>query len=156
MNQRNDDLGTPLHVACYKDNMQAIEFLIKRRVTVNARDKHGASSLHRACACVTQKSSTEEAITHMLLQHQATLPRTIVSSQQSSAEAVEAVKMLLKHGAVLDAMDNRHETPLCVAGGVGNMSVLKILIEEGARVNMLSTDQKLGKYLKLQKFTIDL
>ena len=148
VNQENDNLGTPLHASCYSGNLQAIKFLIKLGAVVNSRDKYGASPLHRACAC-TEKPSTEETITHMLLQHQATLPRTIATGS-SQDSPVKAVEILLEHGAVLDALDNWQETPLCRASSVGNLSVLKLLIQKGARVNMPSTDVILGKHRSLQ------
>ena len=145
VNQTNDDLGTPLHSACYKGNVSAIELLIRYGANVNANDAFYATPLHRASSCTGAVASEPTKAARMLLQYNSSLPATNDPVSTSSTQAQEAAEILIKHGADVDARDVRLETPLCRASRIGNLLVVELLMKKGARINLLQQEDKLGK-----------
>ena len=142
--QTNNDLMTPLHEACYKGNVPAIEFLLGRGASVNARDASGATPLHSACACTGVPVVETSRAARMMLQFNSSLPARVDPASRSSSQVKDATLMLLEHGADIDAQDVRLETPLCRASKVGNMSVVELLIKRGARINSFTPTNHLG------------
>ena len=145
VNQTSDDLGTPLHSACYKGNVSAIELLLRYGANVNAKDAFSATPLHRACSCTGAVASEPTTAARMLLQYNSSLPTTSYPVSTSSTQAREAVEMLIKYGADVDARDVRFGTPLCRASRVGNFPVVELLMKKGARINTFQQEDKQGK-----------
>lgn len=50
LESRNSDGWTPLHAACYNDQLDSVEALVKAGADVNALCKDGDTPLHYACA----------------------------------------------------------------------------------------------------------
>lgn len=54
--------------------------------------------------------------------------------------SVDACKLLLAHGAVVDAVDTRGYTALCAAAKYGHDSVCEFLLSQGAQVNRAAVE----------------
>ena len=156
VHQTNDDLGTPLHSACYRGNILAIELLLRYGANVNAEDAFNATPLHRACSCTEAVASETTKAARMLLQYNSSLPVTTDPEPKSSTNAKEAAEMLIKHGADVDARDVKFETPLCRASKVGNLPVVELLMKNGARINTFQQEDKLGKKISSTRHSMPL
>ncbi|PTB44224.1 hypothetical protein M441DRAFT_99046, partial [Trichoderma asperellum CBS 433.97] len=51
-----------------------------------------------------------------------------------------SIKLLLEHGAEIDAADINGKTPLIHASSVGHENTVKVLLEYGAEVNAADND----------------
>ncbi len=58
-----------------------------------------------------------------------------------------AIKLLIEHGAEIDAKNDRGETPLHLAAFLGNRKNVKALIEKGAEVNAKSNNKAVPLHL---------
>jgi len=67
---------------------------------------------------------------------------TFLSALHAAALSGHAstVKLLLDHGAQIDAIDYMKHTPLFRACEMGHTDVVQTLIDDGARVDMLDED----------------
>jgi ankyrin repeat protein len=55
----------------------------------------------------------------------------------ASVEMVDAVKMLLERGAIMNATSEKgiNGSPLVIAAGAGFLDVVRILVDAGANIN---------------------
>ena len=53
----------------------------------------------------------------------------------SDGGKIEAIKLLVKHGADINAQNNDRETPLMYAASAGKFEAVKLLVKHGANIN---------------------
>ncbi|KAH3749491.1 hypothetical protein DPMN_183989 [Dreissena polymorpha] len=75
------------------------------------------------------------------------------------SDHASSVKILLYHGAQIDATDFMKNTPLFGVCEMGHTDVVQTLIDDGARVGMLDKDASLGDHAyicqTLMKYVVD-
>jgi tankyrase len=115
-----NDLGiTPLHVAAsplrvnitpadfIRDHIDIMQVLLDHGSDPNARDNDNSTPLHHASWWQKREFVAQEG-------------------------SVEGTRLLLKHGAIVDAEDIEGRTPLQLALGHGRYSIAECLKEHGA------------------------
>jgi len=151
-----DDEGlTPLHIAASHGALVAVEWLLSKGADPTTIDASGRTALHLAAASVSADST--DVITLLL-------PRVDINTRDSAdmtalhhvfwsydrleelgcnfdpVVAVANAKLLLRHGADLDAVDNAGNTPLHWAASKGVKEVVRVFLREGADPSALDTN----------------
>jgi ankyrin repeat protein len=124
----------PLHSAASNRHTQGLQMLIEHNADIHAQDDDGDSPLHDAA------SGGNVSIMQVLLDHGAN-PNARANynstplhrlSGSPRPQAVESVRLLLKHGAIIDAEDDEGKTPMQLALGRGHDDIVACLKEHGA------------------------
>jgi hypothetical protein len=112
---------TPLHSAAYYGHLQMVEVLLGYKADVNARDAYDRTPLYS------------------LLEN---IPVKIPVSDFSQSGA-NVARVLLEHGADVNACSNRHITPLHLAvRSRRSIDIVRVLLEHGASVDAEDDDGK--------------
>lgn len=128
-------LGRGLVGAAGEGNLSAVQQLIAAGATLNAKDRHGLTALHRA-------SSNEHAdvVAHLLNAENERRPESVVGrralSWQPSREGhLEVLRESGTYGTVVTMRDQTGYLPLHLAAGRGNSRIVRLLLESGADPN---------------------
>lgn len=123
---------TPLHEAAYRDDVRAVERLLRDGADPKAANRYGVTPLSLAC------TNGNAAIIELLLKAGAN-PNTALPGGETALMTaartgkVEAVNRLLAHGADVHAKESRRgQTALMWAAAEGNVEVVEALIKAGA------------------------
>ena len=144
VNAQNRFLYTPLHTAVVNGRLQAIQVLIEHNADIYIRDVFGRVPLHLAASPLVKRDQVD--VMQVLLDHGANPnARDIDSSTPLHHSSwwekegygdrqgtVEGTRLLLKHGAIIDAEDNKGRTPLRLALEHGREDIAVCLREHGA------------------------
>lgn len=120
-----EDIDTPLQTLVTHGNIAGVKLLLNRGANPNLRDISNTTALH----CVVQKSIEPSFMSVDIIEPQ------YLSNNVNSIEfenRVTILKLLIAHGAELDPMDHRNQTPLMIALENGYDKLAKLLIEHGA------------------------
>ncbi|XP_060795530.1 poly [ADP-ribose] polymerase tankyrase-2-like isoform X1 [Neoarius graeffei] len=160
INDKTNDLLTPLHLAAEKSHNDIIEILVKHEAKVNAVDSQGQTPLHRAAQCghlqscrllmsagsdplitslqgFTPSQLSNDSIQDIL---QGVLAGNLDTDRQlleaSKSGDLETVKKLctLQNVNCRDA-EGRQSTPLHFAAGYNRVAVVEYLLQHGADVH---------------------
>jgi ankyrin repeat protein len=136
VNAQGYQLFTPLHRAAHQGHFKISRLLIEHKADIHSRNEDGLSPLHDAAS---------PAVMQVLLDHgadpnaRATGGSTPLHCSSwwekdrfTSSGTVEGTRLLLKHGATIDAEDNKGRTPLKLALDHGRHDIATCLIEHGA------------------------
>ena len=131
----NSEFMTCLHFACLNGHVTIVRLLLARGADVTALDYHSWTPLHHACSSGVDADAKVEC----LLQHGAA---SQVKARDNLGETAlhkatrcgrsHSVKVLLQHGALVDAECNRGGTALFQACAHGNVACLHELVKHGA------------------------
>ncbi|MDN5247985.1 MAG: ankyrin repeat domain-containing protein [Wolbachia endosymbiont of Tyrophagus putrescentiae] len=143
---------TPLHLAARNGHLNCVKMLIQHRVSINGVDKDGFTALHWAAAkgyveivkVLVEGQLIEISCDISQERRQVTRSRSedILSvSTQSKAvvvnENVSSIKTTTENKADINLVSKEDKlAPLHLAAGSGSTSVVKLLIEKGAKVNL--------------------
>jgi hypothetical protein len=130
-----DSCGTtPLGEACSSDRVKLLELLIAKGLSSSSLQFSGLSLLHWAFEADPRLLSHKE-IVQLLLKDE----RTDVEAQDNNLRTpliiaaargyIEAVQLLLEHGALPNAKDRYHSTPLIAAVRNGHKAVVQHFLE---------------------------
>ena len=136
-----------LHVAYMKDSVKAINFLLENGAEVDYTAKDFVPVLHSAA------SAGNMEIVQALLSHESVRKNIDIKSkdinpmhgrpyndtplmQAVSSEHVEVAMLLIEHGADVRAMDDSPMPILHGAARLGNIPLLKKILEKGAIVDL--------------------
>jgi len=75
----------------------------------------------------------------------------MIAASADDVSAVNAVKVLLAHGAVVDEEDEEKNTPLLLAAEIGNAEVVRTLLAAGARVSHSNKEGDTALHLAAQE-----
>ncbi|KAJ6202929.1 ankyrin repeat-containing domain protein [Bipolaris maydis] len=149
---KDADLDTPLHFA---GNRCFAELLFKFGADLFAKDHDGFMPLHMACrdrrldvaeflllkGAAVDATTTTKQWTPLLL---ATYPRR---NDTDTERHEKLVKLLLSHGANVQATTSDGQTVLHNAAHAGNLDLVKYVVEHGVNVNAITSNGETALHL---------
>lgn len=137
IDQKNIYNKTALIVAAEFGHLHIVEILIKNGADINAGDSYNFTALHNAA----ELGYTD--IVRLLLSSGAT--PTITDNMQlspmyhaASMGHIEVIIELLKHRPIADYITHPQTTPLAMAAGNGHIPAMKVLLDAGEDINVIS------------------
>lgn len=133
---------TPLISASFKQRKKLVQLLLDKGADVHARDINGETALMAAA----EKGNT--SIVKMLLENGADInagdkwkeTALIITLRKHK---LAAAKLLIDKGADIRVKDNFYQrTPLIWASNLGDIELVKLLLEKGAQVNAEDIEKK--------------
>jgi ankyrin repeat protein len=128
---------TPLHWATQERHLNVINLLIEMGGEIESKDENGATPLYIAAS----EGYTE--IVEYYIAKNANVDSTYGSPSDCTPlniacvfNNIDAVELLLKNKADIEAMDDEGRTPLFNAALRGNIDVVKLLLKYGANKNV--------------------
>lgn len=171
VNEPDEEMRTLLHRACEGEHPHIVAWLLRLGAKVNVRDLYGYTPLHWAIQkdsrCVlllldagadAEASNNEGNIPLHYVQSVAECMklltanpagvfavnmdgRTPLHSCASECEAAEVCRLLLEAGSSVDAFDKSGRTPLCEALRHNFRSHAEVLLDHGARLELVKLDR---------------
>ncbi|KAE8451754.1 hypothetical protein EG329_003211 [Mollisiaceae sp. DMI_Dod_QoI] len=131
---------TALYIACSSGFLNLTELLLKGKeiTSLEMLSKSGYTPLLQAA------SNGNEKIVKLLLEAGSNVKSKVQerTALHIAAEAgfVSVAKLLIKHGAKLDANDSKSQKPLHLAATYGRHEIIKLLLDSGASFNATTTN----------------
>jgi ankyrin repeat protein len=122
------DRQRPLHEASSSPKMTAL--LLEHGARIDRADARGRTPLH--CAIIGRPRVSEG---YLKKQGQTFKASYSGPMARTEADCDEVVKVLVRHGADLNAADTRRDTPLHVAAEYGDLGAVRLLLDLGADRN---------------------
>ena len=120
-NSLNSEGLSPLHIACQKRYAEVVEELLENGANPNLKSTHkNKSPLHYAF----ENGYDDEG-------------------SEINKKTISIVNCLLKYSCEIDAQTDYGESPLYVASFMGNISAVKILLDNGAKIIFCNNDSAL-------------
>lgn len=139
VNTREGDGATALAWAAYRGDQESADLLVRASADVNAANDYGATPLWLAC------SKANAVMVEKLLNAHADPNIALLSGETplmtaAAAGSLEAVKLLLAHGANVDAKELKQgQTALMWAVAETHPDIVRVLIERGGNINARSS-----------------
>jgi len=132
---KNEFGWSPIHAAAFFSRDKVMMKLLENGAKINSRDLGGFTPLHLARTM---------DVARLLIEHKAdinaadnqgkTLLHHLIISSNESAN-IDLIKLLIQKKADMEAKDRDGNTPLHAAISTGNLTVMKMLLESGAKIN---------------------
>jgi len=159
VNSNDNDITTPLSIACEKGNVSLVKYLVEHGADINGHNNNTVTPLSIAC------EKGNESLIKYLVEHGANVNIEIINSFNSSTfytplifacknNNKSLVKYLLEHGANANERDSDNISPLGIACENENEIIIKYLVEHGANINgeyeIRSHDKKYEYIMKIK------
>ena len=132
VNAQDESHTTPLHLSSFLGIPEIAQLLIERGANVTSQDRTHRTPLHMASSWVSAKTVLPS------IQHRADVngqdDSIIISSNTILPEKTGTVRLLIDHGANVNAKDQTNSTPLHLASSVGSIDTVRLLIDHSADV----------------------
>ena len=141
---------TPLHMACSRGNLAAVDVLIKApEISLDWSDYDRNTALHEACLAdntkvveMLLKAMKEKSLSFFLKNNEHQTPLHIACKQGSR----DIVKLILEYGFeehhnLINARDDKDNIPLHLACEGGNRDVVQMLLIAGADVEAKNKEE---------------
>lgn len=141
VNIQNEYGNTPLHFACVAKNTEIVKMLLRANADVNISNNKGVTPLHIACGDGSYDIVKLLCERNINMNDKTYCGATSLHMAASGGHS-EVVKLLLeKEGIDLDIQDDRQNTALQYACYLGNVEIVKCLIDKGANVNIQNANK---------------
>ncbi|XP_057306043.1 uncharacterized protein LOC130644445 [Hydractinia symbiolongicarpus] len=147
-----DVYGQSIFFAVVRDwHIDVAYFAIQRGADVNHRDKFGRTPLHLAAA------ANYPEMVEFLLENNAIINSKTNGEEQTPLhyaaryDSVEAMKVLIQAGAMIDEVDFIQRTPLQVAAEIGARESVKFLLKLGAPAGVYDIFGNSAVFLMVEK-----
>ena len=137
-NARNENEGTPLHEAVWRDYLDVVRELLERSADVNAQDRFGDIPLHKAgCSSYGMVEIARRLLAKGADVNARNRNRETPLHEAARSGKVDVVKELLASAAVVNVWNENGETPLHEAARSGKVDVVRELLKRGADIDDL-------------------
>ncbi|CAG9761235.1 unnamed protein product [Ceutorhynchus assimilis] len=128
---------TPLHMACYNNDVRSVELLLKFGTSIDTKDKDGYTPLHLAI------EQEHYEVVSILLENNANINRITTAGQipleiASSKNNVRLMELLLKFGAEIETKTLDGNTLLHLATQKSHHEIVNTLLENNANINAIN------------------
>ena len=120
VNAQGLDGQTPLHRASYNRRPKIVQLLLANGANARTEDAQGRNPLHHLSPFLNKVD-----------------PQDILRVTQ----------LLLEYGVDVNALDERHETPLHIASSDGHLENVRFLLDHGAKVDAVNVDGQIPLHL---------
>ena len=136
VNALMNGLSTPLHVAAQYAKVEVVCVLLEHVGTLVAKGDDGEPASQVVSEYVNARDAEGKTPLHLASYDSVPDGLDVVLSRSN------VVRLLLEHGADVNARENDHSTPLHVAARNGRVEVVRVLLEHGANVAAEGEDGK--------------
>ena len=146
VNAAHGDGATALHWAAYNDDVELVKMLLDAGANVKAATREGAIT-PLFMACTNGDAPMIEALLKAGADAKSVKSNGTTALMTAAASgSAEAVKVLIEHGADINAKEAVYgQTALMFAAALNRDSVIKVLMEHGAEANVATTVRKLAR-----------
>lgn len=142
--------NSALHYACWRTSYTITNVLLSHGADIYGSNRYGETPFHAAC-----QSGCDEAIELLLEKGWAKNPRTLVWGRKcedalqvaSFWGRLNAVKVLLSHGANPSHTDINYGSALHAASSRGHLRVVELLLDRGSNPDILDCHQWTAHFL---------
>ena len=132
---RDFNMWSPLHWAAHHGDLEAMQVLLDCKANINSRTTIDRTPLHEAVG--KSPGAKGPTVVRFMLEHgananarmQGTTPLHLASRYGRS----DVARLLIEHGAEVEAKDSRGRTPLQLASAEGRDSMVDLLLEYGTK-----------------------
>jgi ankyrin repeat protein len=145
LDRRSGKGQTALHLAAKYEHIEAMEALMQMGLDADIQNSEGTKPLHMASSFEWAKRSVEEFLPYYLTRKHELWPSSLpfrdpfemydprlTCEVGREKRSDEAVRLLLRYGASVNARGKENITPLHLASQSGNLDRMKTLIKHGA------------------------
>lgn len=126
---------TPLLIAAHRGHMELVTTLLANHARVDVFDLEGRSALHLAAEHGYLQVCDALLANKAFINSKSRVGRTALHLAAMNGYS-HLVKFLVQdHGAAIDVLTLRKQTPLHLAAGAGQLEVCKLLLELGASID---------------------
>ena len=129
---RDNDDSTPLHKAAEYGRVEVVQVLLEHVANLGAGDDHLKTAIQVVSEYVNAKNAAGK--TPLYLASEGPVYDGNANMALSLDPLPDVVRLLLKHGADVNARTNYGSTPLHAAAAKGRVEVVQVLLEHGAIV----------------------
>ncbi|KAK4889604.1 hypothetical protein LTR27_011588 [Elasticomyces elasticus] len=138
VNLRTAGTKSALAEACGEGHREVACLLLEHGADIHAQDREDTTALHdasRAGHVTTVQLLLERGVNVNLTGRSRTSALVYASQAQSEEAALAVVRLLLDHGAYINAQSSKYGTALCAASLSGHERIVRLLLEDGAYIN---------------------
>ena len=141
VNARSNYHTTPLHFAAKFGRVEVVRVLLEHVANLGMEDDDGKTAIQAVSEYVNARDFDGQTPLHFASRGPSMEGPNIALSLSSVA------RLLLEHGAEVNAQGNGHSTPLHVAVQYGRAEAVRVLLEHGANVAAKDEDGKTASQL---------